>query len=663
MASGWFMSNSGTYLNIVVNWSSVPNTLTNSSEVTINQVYVEYVNISSSAGKDIYVTCNGEEISAKSPSMHRSGGTGKASTILFANKKFTVSHNEDGKKNITIKAGFKFSGKYSGKSINWLECSATVSLDAIARAATITSANDITIGENCDIDWKPTSSKYYYKFKFRLENQNTFLHTTEAISVNSTSEQTYNSYNFDYNSWISGVPTQRWNCITELRTYSDSACTKQIGSTSSRTFKLYAPQKSPDNKDLVPSISSFTITSKTENQYLQSCEKVGLPIPVAGLSCIEAVCYAQVPTGTTIESYNYEYLIPDGLNEKVIQSYTKASNNSTDTYKSEIIEYSGAITVKCTVKDRRGRTASTRKSINFKKYVAPILSKFVAERNDTGGIDITYNYSFTKFNVDENENGVKVVLCYKKSSDSVETQIDLIQNFDTTTPTDNITKKNVITAAEDSAYNFTLKICDKISYWETAKGNYSSSMSAFIPPKEVTVDFKAGGRGISLGQMATREGLDVYMPSYFNKEVTFSDAVNFRYSGEVLWEDANYMNSSQIVDLSEKPISATQNGIVLVFSRFDEAVKTDEYPYGTPYNDNIQSFFVSKWVVQQFDGVGYTFNLSNHWSNGSFGSVGSKFLRIFNEQIKGDDDNVASGTKSGIDYDNKKFVLRYVIAV
>lgn len=109
------------------------------------------------------------------------------------------------------------------------------------------------------------------------------------------------------------------------------------------------------------------------------------------------------------------------------------------------------------------------------------------------------------------------------------------------------------------------------------------------------------------------------------------------------------MTAGHKAELSE-PILAQPHGVVLIFSRIVDGVVQDT---------NFHQFFISKTFVSQMNGYGHTFVMAAN----KFLTVASKYLYINNERITGHADNNLTGTGSGITYDNKSFVLRYVIGV
>ncbi len=123
---------------------------------------------------------------------------------------------------------------------------------------------------------------------------------------------------------------------------------------------------------------------------------------------------------------------------------------------------------------------------------------------------------------------------------------------------------------------------------------------------------------------------------------------------KVLWgvdiTSGMYMTSGHTATLTEK-VSEQPSGIVLVFCYYNGPSDT---------NWGWITRFVPKIMVELEPGGGHTFELTN----GKFGSVGTKYLYINDDSIVGHADNNIAGTGgTGITYDNKKFVLRYVLGV
>ena len=118
----------------------------------------------------------------------------------------------------------------------------------------------------------------------------------------------------------------------------------------------------------------------------------------------------------------------------------------------------------------------------------------------------------------------------------------------------------------------------------------------------------------------------------------------------ILWSGGHYMVADHIARLSE-PVSAQSNGVVLIWSA---------YSSGEPKNYHWKTYFVPRAFVQPpYAGMGHCISFATV----AFDFVGSKYVYINDNTIKGHADNNKTGTANGITYNNAHWVLRYVIGV
>ena len=117
---------------------------------------------------------------------------------------------------------------------------------------------------------------------------------------------------------------------------------------------------------------------------------------------------------------------------------------------------------------------------------------------------------------------------------------------------------------------------------------------------------------------------------------------------KVLWSGAWYMTNDHTAYLDES-ISDQPNGIVLVFSAY-RGNNAENYHWCT--------FFVPKYLISYSD-RGFNCPLINN----VFTNVACKYIYISDSQITGHNNNASSGSASGISYNNRYYVMRYVIGV
>lgn len=139
----------------------------------------------------------------------------------------------------------------------------------------------------------------------------------------------------------------------------------------------------------------------------------------------------------------------------------------------------------------------------------------------------------------------------------------------------------------------------------------------------------------------------------FNVPVTVPSVNGVRVGeNKILWEGGSHMNGSQGVSLNES-ISKQPNGIVLVFSGFDNSTNTI-------LDNSWSTHFVPKEMVNLNSGGGQLFMMA---VNAGFSSFAGKYLYIYDDSITGHATNTSSGTNSGITFTNNNYVLRYVVGV
>lgn len=120
-------------------------------------------------------------------------------------------------------------------------------------------------------------------------------------------------------------------------------------------------------------------------------------------------------------------------------------------------------------------------------------------------------------------------------------------------------------------------------------------------------------------------------------------------ANNLLWSGALYMTASHSITIPS--VQNQTNGIVLVFS---------VYSSGAAQNHNFHSFFIPKGAVSRHGGCGWCFNLFE----GHFSRAANKYIYISNTKIIGNDINNKSGKgECGVNYENSRFVLRYVFGV
>lgn len=444
MASGNFISNTGTNLNLYVVWSSTSNVDTNKSSVTA-KVYMRSYTISGTALTDSYISINGNKKSFAGTSLSKTSSS--LTDTLIATHTVSVAHDSDGTKSITIKANLEFNGTVSGKYLSDITASKTVKLDSIPRASALSVPSSVNVYSNLTVTINPASSSHRHKVKFVIDG------TTKYTSGYIASGTKTFSYLIP-RSWISGTSDKKMTVY--LYTYTSSG-TSSIGSkTATTTIKV------PCSSFTIPTSantgSAFKITISPDTSPSGSWKhKVGLIIGGTFkhtsdfiVSGTNSYSYTVPPswlsatdsTTMTVRLYTYnpnsddDYTartdktltikVPDsvvpsvtsvtpaivnGLNGKYVQGKSQVKltvsaeagdgsslssyiykganiNNTSSSYTgtsssktSSVITATGKQTYSVQVKDKRGRTSASKStSITVYEHSAPKITSITAQR-------------------------------------------------------------------------------------------------------------------------------------------------------------------------------------------------------------------------------------------------------------------------------------------
>lgn len=284
---------------------------------------------------------------------------------------YTFTHDSNGEKS--------FSASVEAGIYNWaVNCKGSDSWDlpTIARASTLTSAANVTLGNACSVKWTPKSTSFWYKLKFSMGD---WSYTTGAIHPETTSAYTYTGYTIPLEA-AKQIPSKTSGSMTvALYTYSDSGCKKQVGDASSKTFTVTVP----NNSSTKPSISIDNLSP------VSSLGSAFDGLYVQGKSKVKAEFTGSGKYGATISKYT---MTVDG------KSYGSSQN-----YTSNYLSNYGQFAVKISVEDSRGFTNSATKNITVIPYSIPKVDALICQRCDADGnlddsgtylkIKATRNYS------------------------------------------------------------------------------------------------------------------------------------------------------------------------------------------------------------------------------------------------------------------------------
>ena len=438
-------------ITITQNSQSVAN---NTSNVTVSvRVYRTNTGYTTYGTGTVYCTINGTQYTEGITSSDKITSSG----IVLFSKTLNIAHNADGTKTLTVSARITHD-QFSSSSQSYPQ-----TLTTIPRATTPTlSASSVNMGASITINMPRASSSFEhtltYKFGSATGTIGSELGTSKAWTVPL--------------SLASQIPkATSGTCTITCKTYNGSTL---IG-TKTVSFTAKVPSS------VVPSISALTVTEATTGLaaqfggYVQNKSKLKVAITASGSYSSTITSYT-----TTIAGKSY----------------------SGSGFTSGVLTSSGTVTIKTTVKDSRGRTATKSTTITVLAYAAPKISKFTSART-SAGVSVTMNFSITSLS---EKNKKEYSVDYKpKTSDTWENLTSgSVYSY-------NSTQTFPDTFSTESSYDLRLVVTDYFGSVTT----YGEIGTAFT-----LMDFHSGGKGMAFGKVCeTEDEIEFDMDVNFYKNI------------------------------------------------------------------------------------------------------------------------------------------------
>lgn len=465
MASGNFISSTGTNLNLYVTWSSTTDVNTNTSSVTA-KVYMRSYTISGSALTDSYITINGNKKSFAGKSLTKTSST--LTDTLLVEHTVSVEHNSDGKKSITIKANLEFNGTVSGKYLSDITVSKTVDLDVIPRASSLSVATSVNTGSSLTATITPASSTFTHKVSYIIGN--TTMFTSDTIAAGT---KTY-AHTIEH-AWLPKLNSA--NMVVRLFTFSGAT---QIGITD-KTVAVSVPTS------IVPTVSSLTATvvNGLGGYYVE------------GKSQVKLTATATAGNGSTLNSYVFSGPNINGSSSEL--TTTKA------TVTSSILKADGELTYGVIAKDGRPERPSKKKeiSIDVYSYAKPQIASITAQRCDSKG-NLDSNGTYAKITVKTSHSSVnganQRVLTLYSSKDNYATGTVVLAATNSNTTFSGVYKNSSGVAVEfDIGSSYTIRAIITDSY----NSGTTIQKSAVLKVAERTINIAKYGNGVAIGGLST----------------------------------------------------------------------------------------------------------------------------------------------------------------
>ena len=436
-----------------VDWSQSKNVSDNTSTITCKMYLVNDWSLSINSRSSNYTTIAGTKKTFTSPAISSTG------THLLGTVSQTVSHNSDGSKSITISSAFYIQATLSGTYYDSITASATVTLDSIPRASSV-SASNVNMGSATTIAITRASSSFTHTLTYSFGSATGTIATkTTSTSVSWTPALTLAN---QIPSATSGT------CTITCTTYNGST---SVGSKTC-TLTLTVPSS------VKPTITSLTATRVNGDApsswgiYVQTKSKVTLTINGAAGSY-----------GSTISSYS----ITGGGFSSTSSSFTTGFLNS-----------SGTITFTATVTDSRGRVSSSATvSITVQDYSPPSFTSYLSQRCISGGTvsdEGTYVRGLVSFSYSScnSKNTVTGSIQYKKSSATSWTSAGVAFSSGTAV----VFGGGAIST--ETSYDIKYTLTDAFG---------SVSIQDIVSTASVVMDFKAGGKGVAVGKVSETDNM------------------------------------------------------------------------------------------------------------------------------------------------------------
>lgn len=511
-------------ISIVENSISIEN---NTSNVTVSvRFYRTNSGYETYGSGTVYCTIDGSDYSASVTASQKITSSG----IVLFTKTLDISHDSDGSKTLYVRAYISHSQVTSSSQLYGLV------LSTIPRTSSISVGNG-TLGSAMTITADSKSSSFTHTLTWACGNYSGTIATKSSET----------SWSFTPELKLStGAPngTSLYASFT-LETYS--------GSTYVGSYTEYVWLAIPSS--VVPSV---TIELSDDKGYAATYGGY-----IQGKSEVKVVANGSGIYGSSISSYS-----------TVVNGKTYSGSTAT----ASLADKDGSVTVKTTVKDSRGRSASVSKSITVIAYSNPIVSKLSVVRcnldgteNDRGAYTkVSFAYSITPLS---NKNTKAAAIRYKKSSDTEWVTKVLTADYMVTN------QHEIISTDDGSSYNIQLVVTD--AFGSTTK---STSVSTGFCLQHIT----ASGKGITFGGIAETEGFGVKMDATFEGVVDARKKIymggNKKTSDE---KQIHFQTETSATNVHDIQIYGGNGGSVDAFGVYDSKNSRNVFSYDDSTNTAI----------------------------------------------------------------------------
>lgn len=445
MASSGSITGSYRGYTLRTDWSAIQNPAGNYSDVTVKHTLV----IGSAYSLNIASRTNTCSVGGVSQGYTSGRINQKGGTVLLGTTVHRVAHDADGTKTAQLIDTFNINATIDGKKVGSITASGSITLDRIARNATIVTANDFTDDTNPALTYSNPSS---FACDVSIEFAGGSITRAGAISGAS------GSYTMQL------TDSER----TALRNASKDSPTLKVTYVLKTTIDGKAYYSRAERKmnvvDAAPELGAVSYEDTNAATVAVTGDK-------SRIVQNHSIMTVKIPTATAKKGATIAgYAIAFGGVSKTVTSSGTVSLGSVD------VSYSQALTVTAT--DSRGFTASKSVQVTVDDYSAPTAVIDLHRLNNFEPTTyITTNSRYSHLN---GKNAVTITAKFKKVSDSsYGTPIELADSIQST-----------VTCDRDSAYDFVVTIADRLE-----STDYNLTLGKGIP--SFFIDAKKSSVGVN----------------------------------------------------------------------------------------------------------------------------------------------------------------------
>lgn len=445
MASSGSITGSYRGYTLRADWSAVQNSAGNYSDVTVRHTLV----IGSAYSLNIASRTNTCSVGGVSQGYTSGAINQKGGSVLLGTTVHRVAHDADGTKTAQITDTFNINATIDGKKVGSITASGSITLDRIARNATIVTANDFTDETNPTLTYSnPSSFSCDVSIEFAggsITRAGDASGTSGSYTMQLTDSERATLRNASRNSQTLKVTYVLKTTIDGKAYYSRAErkmnvvdAAPELGAVSYEDTNAATVAVTGDKSRIVQNHSTLTVT-----------------VPAA-----------TAKKGATIASYTIAF----GGVTKTVKAAGAVSLGAVD------VSYSQALTV--TAKDSRGFTASQSVQVTVDDYGAPTAVIDLHRLNNFE--PTTYITASARYSYLNGKNSVSITAKFKKVSDSsYGAPIELADSIQST-----------VTCDRDSAYDFVVTVADKLE-----STDYNLTLGKGIPA--FFIDTKKSSVGVN----------------------------------------------------------------------------------------------------------------------------------------------------------------------